>query len=244
MTIDIDKETFLELGFVRIDNVITMDELNWIREIYDEMFNEGSDKPVRKELGGKDEFGRAALPQALGISQAIIKFTELKYRKNLEIIAKTLHGESSNFRNDHAILKPAEYGIQTPWHQDQAYHSPKYRFKTINFWLPLEDSFIENGCMWFVPFTHGGGVVPHDYLAPGDSTTAMVADNQEYWHQNGIPVPCPAGSVTVHHSYCMHYAGPNKTMAPRRAYISVFESDKRKLDNPLHFPWQNQNNKI
>ena len=81
MTIDIDKETFLELGFVRIDNVITMDELNWIREIYDEMFNEGSDKPVRKELGGKDEFGRAALPQALGISQAIIKFTELMQKK-------------------------------------------------------------------------------------------------------------------------------------------------------------------
>ena len=56
MTIDIDKEKFLEFGFLRIDNVIPIEELNWIRETYDEMFNEGSDKPVRKELGGKDEF--------------------------------------------------------------------------------------------------------------------------------------------------------------------------------------------
>jgi ectoine hydroxylase-related dioxygenase (phytanoyl-CoA dioxygenase family) len=237
---DAQRDELLELGFIRLDNIITEAELAWLRERYDDLFDStsGEHGPRPKRLGGTDAAGRDALPQVLGISKSQPEFAELTYRKLIEGIAQYVHGDTARFRNDHAILKPAGYGVATPWHQDQAYHDPRYRYRTLNFWLPLEDATVENGCLWFVPYTHGGAVVPHEHLDPEDPETAMVAENQDYWRLNGVPVPCPAGSVTVHHSYCMHYAGPNASDHPRRAYITVFEAGAEPLRRPLRFPWQ------
>ena len=109
--------------------------------------------------------------------------------------------------------------------------------KSINFWLPLQEATVESGCMWYVPSTHKGTVVPHQYLNPNDDQTALVAENQSYWQLNGVSVPCPARSVVLHHSYALHYAGPNNTENPRRAYICVFEAQKKLLEKPLKFPW-------
>jgi ectoine hydroxylase-related dioxygenase (phytanoyl-CoA dioxygenase family) len=234
------KEEFLELGFIKIDNVISEKELDWMRERYDHMFDDESGKG-QKQLGGVDEEGRRLLPQRMGVSKLYPEFEELDYRKSITEIAKCIHGENSLYRNDHAILKPAGYGLVTPWHQDQSYHDPKFRFKTINFWLPLQNATIEGGCMWYVPYTHGGAVVPHTFLHEGDDQSAMVAENQAYWHGNGVPVPCDAGSVVLHHSYSMHYAGPNVSEQPRRAYISIFEADKYPLKKSLVFPWKKSN---
>ena len=242
---DTQKEEFLKLGFILVDGLILQKELVWLRDRYDSMFDRAIGVgPAHKRLGGTDETGRDLLPQVLGVSNAFPEFADLQYRQNISGIARFIHGETSRFRFDHAILKPAGYGIDTPWHQDQAYHDPRFRYETINFWLPLEDATVENGCMWYVPYTHGGAVVPHEYLEPGDSSTAMVAQNQAYWHMNGVSVPCPAGSVVLHHSYCMHYAGPNTTDWPRRAYISVFESMKQPLRKPLQFPWKEQSDSL
>ena len=74
--------------------------------------------------------------------------------------------------------------------------------------------------MWFVPRSHSGMVYPH--VNVGGDATATAAKDQDYWQANGIPVPLPRGSVSAHHSYCMHYAGPNRSSRPRRAWIMVF----------------------
>ncbi|MEM7531789.1 MAG: phytanoyl-CoA dioxygenase family protein [Chloroflexota bacterium] len=231
------KDEFLELGFLRIDNIISDDELDWLRTRYDHMFTHDSGA-THKQLGGTDAEGRDALPQVLGVTKTFPEFGNLRYRQTIAEIAQFMHGETAMFRNDHAILKPAGYGIETPWHQDQAYHDPRYRYKTMNFWLPLHETTVESGCMWYVPYTHAGAVVPHAHLVPDDPSTAMVAENQAYWQMNGVPVPCPAGSAVLHHSYIMHYAGPNITDQPRRAYICVFEAMCQELRQPFRFPWQ------
>jgi ectoine hydroxylase-related dioxygenase (phytanoyl-CoA dioxygenase family) len=233
------REEFLELGFIKIDNVITAKELSWLRDRYDKMFVPSEENKIyQKQLGGTGNDGKNLLPQVLGVTNNFPEFGELEYRKTITEIAKFIHGDHSSFRNDHAILKPAGYGLVTPWHQDQAYHEAAYRFKTINFWLPLQDATVEGGCMWYVPYTHGGAVVPHSFLNEDDDETAMVADNQDYWHANGVAVPCEAGSVVLHHSYAMHYAGPNISEQPRRAYINVYEAEKKPLRNTLVFPWK------
>ena len=43
--------------------------------------------------------------------------------------------------------------------------------------------------------------------------------------QTGVAVPLPPGSVSAHHSYCLHYAGANQGNTPRRAWIVVFRCD-------------------
>ena len=156
---------FKDEGFLRIDNVISKEEFTLIRSKYDNLFIESSSEGLlKKKLGGIDSSGRDTLQQVIGVSVSNPNFAKLEYRKNITKIARLLIGDSANFRNDHAILKPAKYGSSTPWHQDQAYHDPRFLYKSVNFWLPLQEATVESGCMWYVPSTHKGTVVPHQYL--------------------------------------------------------------------------------
>lgn len=230
-----EKNRFLADGYIRLNKVISTEELEWYRARYDSLF---ADESEVKQLGGKDEQGRAALPQILNPHQKIPELLDLPYLKRLEMIAKFVLGPEATFRNDHMILKPAGHGAATPWHQDQAYHKPDHIVTTINFWLPLEGATVSGGSMHYVRRSHRGTIVPHRYLIPGDRNSAMVADHQDYWSANGEALECPIGSVLLHHSYCMHYAGPNLTDQPRRAYIAVFAIPPQPLKKPFDLPWQ------
>lgn len=230
------RDLFLDQGFIRLDHVIEEDERQWLLGLYDELF----DSNGRKQLGGVDEQGRETLPQILGPHQKVPELFETRYHQRIAAIAESLLGETPDQVGTHMILKPANYGVATPWHQDQAYHPSHLNYRNINFWLPLEEATVENGCMQFVPDTHKGPVLPHTWLVPGDKTSAMVAVAQDYWQANAVAVPCPAGSVTLHHSYMMHSAGPNRTDQPRRAYITVFKAKATRRERPWVFPWMNQ----
>ena len=75
------KEEFLELGFIKIDNVISEKELNWLRDRYETLF----ETIKQKSLGGTDEGGKSLLPQVLGISRKFPEFSDLEYRKNIAV---------------------------------------------------------------------------------------------------------------------------------------------------------------
>lgn len=229
------KSQFLQDGFIRLDQVIPESELDWYRERYDRCFE---DESRIKQLGGKDAKGRAGLPQILAPHKEMPEFLEQPYLKRLGEIASYIFDSDAKFIFDHMILKPAGHGVATPWHQDQAYHAPDKYYRNINFWLPLEGATVEGGCMHYVRNTHRGTLLPHRHLIPGDSSSALVADNQDFWSMNSDALDCPAGSVCLHHSYCMHYAGPNLTDIPRRAFIVIFEASAVPLERPFQLPWQ------
>lgn len=233
-------ESFRQLGFARFDQLIEDDELAFLRGLYDELFSHPEQQPGFINLGGQDEQGRSLMPQIGMPSKIHPGLQGLRYFKRLEMLAKELLGADATFRNDHMIYKPAGTPRNTPWHQDQAYHSPHYRYKNVNFWLPLDGATIEEGCLWFVPYTHGGTVVPHTNNYEAGGATAVSAENQDYWMRNGVAVPCPVGSVSAHHSYCMHYAGPNTSEKPRRAWINVFVCPPEELAQPLDMPWMDE----
>jgi ectoine hydroxylase-related dioxygenase (phytanoyl-CoA dioxygenase family) len=233
------KIQFLQNGFIRLDNILDEEERLRLLEIYDQLFD-STNSINKKQLGGKDAKGRPTLPQILMPSRQVPELLKTRCFSRVQSVAKYILGDAAEFRNDHMILKPAGYGVATPWHQDQSYHDPSFRYTTINFWMPLEDATVENGCMHFVPQSHQGPVLPHTYLIPGDKKSAMVATDQEYWQSNSVPVTCPKGSVTLHHSYMLHYAGPNITRQARRAYIMVFALPPVKLEKPWVFPWKQE----
>jgi len=218
------KTRFLTDGFARIDDVIEPEELAFYRRKYDELFDENRTDIKRKQLGGKDADGKELLPQIIGAHTQAPEMFETRYVERIKAIAGFLLGEEAELRGSHMILKPAGHGSITPWHQDQAYHggARKVRYRNVNFWLPMDDATEANGCMQYVRGSHLGPIVPHEFLN-GDRDAAMVAQDQGYWHANRTVVECPAGSVTIHHSYCMHYAGANTTNQARRALIIVFK---------------------
>lgn len=233
------RDRFLRDGFMRLDNVIDDDEIARLGEIYDKLFADDSlGESYRKDLGGGDDDGRKTLPQILMPSKTFPELLEMKYVQRVREFAAHIFGQDVRKFGEHMILKPAGYGVETPWHQDQSYHPPDKLYRTVNFWLPLDGATVEGGCMHFVRGSHRGVVVPHEFLVPGDQDSAMVAQDQNYWSLNGTPVPCPRRSCTLHHSYCMHYAGPNTSDLDRRAFIIVFGLEPEPLEQPYVFPWR------
>ncbi|NRA36908.1 MAG: phytanoyl-CoA dioxygenase family protein [Planctomycetes bacterium] len=245
MTTPCDSRSFLQQGFARFDNMINTDELTILSEIYDQIFTDVENNERFINLGGIDQDGNLLMPQVSMPSQSHPELHDLEYFKKLEQLAQKLLGPKATFRNDHMILKPVGSNRDTPWHQDQSYHSPLFRYTNVNFWLPLDGASIEEGCLWFVPKTHSGTVVPHENnYQNGGGATATSAKNQDYWQANGVPVPCPVGSISAHHSYCMHYAAANKGSKARRAWINVFACPPVELETALVMPWQDERQQL
>lgn len=82
-----------------------------------------------------------------------------------------------------------------PWHQDLAYLRPEEAGDTlvVNFWVPLVDATVANGCMEVMRGSHRLGLLPHGPLisTPGHKGGKGIADTD-------LP-PCEvvAGEVDV-----------------------------------------------
>ncbi|MGH7142991.1 MAG: phytanoyl-CoA dioxygenase family protein [Planctomycetota bacterium] len=232
------RRRFLTDGCLLWENAVDGADLERLEGIYDRCFDPATPGVRLKPLGGEDAGGRQLLPQVLFPSQTFPELRELALFERFRAAAAEIFQTPVVFRSEHMILKPAGYGVATPWHQDQAYHDPALDYRQINFWVPLQDATVESGCMQFVPGSHRGPVLPHEYLREGRDDTALVAQDQGYWSANGVALPCPRGGCTLHHSTMLHYAGPNTTGRARRAYILVFGVEPTRRARPWTFPWR------
>lgn len=222
-------------GFLWLDAITTLDEVAELRVIYDGLFdsNAGRDEGSRYELGEH-------LPQLIEPSRYAPELQEMQYVANARAIAAQLFGDDLEPEfGEHMIYKPPRVGSETPWHQDQAYHDPGLRYRNVNFWLPLDDATVESGCMQFVPGSHRLAVVPHRHVGDDPNTDALEVDTDAF-DRDAVACPIPAGGCTMHASYTLHYAGPNRSETPRRAYILVFRATAVPLDTPIDAYWQRE----
>ena len=67
-----------------------------------------------------------------------------------------------------------------PWHQDLAYLRPEEAGDTlvVNFWIPLVDATVTNGCMEVMRGSHRLGLLPHSHLisTPGHKGGKGIPD--------------------------------------------------------------------
>jgi hypothetical protein len=116
-------------GFLSIeDPIASSEELRWLRETYDRMFEarSGRQEGNQFDLAGSDEEGKeAALPQILDPTRYAPELMEGQFLTKATQIVKELLGEDASLGIAHAIFKPAGHGAATPWHQDEAYWDPE-----------------------------------------------------------------------------------------------------------------------
>jgi ectoine hydroxylase-related dioxygenase (phytanoyl-CoA dioxygenase family) len=136
------------------------------------------------------------------------------------------------------ILKPARFGRETPWHQDEAYWSPEMLPRNLSIWLPLDPATLESGCMQFIPGSHLGIVHRHRHIDNDPTVHGLVTDQVD--SSQAVACPVPIGGVTFHHPRTLHYSGPNTTDRPRRAYILVLGAAPVRAEQPDTRPWQEE----
>src|SRR5687767_1359692 len=106
-----------------------------MREIYDRLFERraGREEGNQFDLAGTDEDDKeASLPQILGPSNYAPELKAAQARVNALHIARQLLGPEADGGGDHAILKPALVGAETPWHQDEAYWDSATEYNSIS----------------------------------------------------------------------------------------------------------------
>jgi len=232
---------FRQNGFVRLDAITTQEEIIRLRAIYDRLFEQksGRNEGQQFDLAGTDEDDKEAkLPQILSPSTYAPELKDSLYHRNALTVAQQLLGPTAAYTGEHAILKPPRIGAETPWHQDEAYWNPGQYHESISIWMPLQEATLENGCMQFIPMDTAGDVLPHHSINHDPRIHGLEMDTVDA--SQAVACPIPAGGATIHHCRIPHYAGPNRSDTPRRAYILVFGLPTEARETARDFHWQRE----
>jgi len=230
---------FRREGYLVIPAVTTPEEAGHLRDIYDRLFElrAGRGAGDQFDLAGTDEEDKpATLPQILDPVKYAPELAEALYRANAQAIATQLLGPEAEYMGEHAIFKPPRVGAETPWHQDEAYWEPDLDHNSLSVWMPLQEATLENGCMQFIPGSHKLDVLPHHNIGHDPRIHGLEVDSVDT--SKAVACPIQAGGATIHHCRTLHYAGPNRSDIPRRAYILLFKLPPMKRAVTRDFYWR------
>lgn len=130
-------------------------------------------------------------------------------------------------------VKPPRVGVETPWHQEEAYwDNVNWLGNYLIVWMPMDPVSENSGCLQFIPGSHHGDVHRHRWEPQKPLTVDEPFDVGA-----AVACPVPPGSATVHHCRTLHYAGPNRTTLPRRVWLLAFHGPPFRRDRPAARPW-------
>ena len=105
--------------------------------------------------------------------------------------------------------RPAEDEGVVPWHQDLGYleRSAAETFM-VNFWIPLVDATLENGCLEVIAGSHRSELIEHQRgMGPAGNFKGVV--DEELPPGEHVPCPVRTGGVLLIQHTTMHRSQPN-----------------------------------
>ena len=139
-----------------------------------------------------------------------------------------LENKGVRFWHDQLFCKPAKHGGVVAWHQDYSYWTRTGPLQHLTCWVGLDDSTIENGCLYYVPKSHNWGLLDKPALA-GDMDGLMqhlTPDQKSAFIP--IPIELKAGHATFHHPLMVHGSHANSSPRSRRAFVTNVFADGTK----------------
>ena len=237
--VDCNEAAFPNNGFMALARITSDEDVSFIRATLMQLFAQqvGRAEGMLFDFAGTDEDGgRARLPQLLDPRNFAPNLVKTEFFSNAEQLAKRLLGPKARFVADHAMLKPARDGAETPWHQDDAFRPGDVDCTEVSIWMPLQAVNDKNGCLAFIPGSHKWDVLPHRWLS-GDGRIHALECHTGFDPTRAVLCPLPAGGCTVHTNRTLHWAGPNRSDAPRLAYALVFGVPLQKAAHPRDHYW-------
>src|SRR5262245_27538255 len=238
---DADRASFAEAGFVHLPGVLTDDEVAGLEAVYDRFLRREIDVPGKDYCDMAGDYGRA--PEDYSIVNVMLPrryypaWQGNVYEGRTAHIAQQLCGDGMTIDYDQLLAKqPFKDDAIFAWHQDMAYWPDTPDRRTATFWLAVDDSTVENGCMRFVPATnHEPSLRPHTPVFGGRGTShALGAELRDGDHV--VVKPIARGDCTVHNERVMHGSGGNLTSGYRRAYVVAYRSeDTVRIERELGF---------
>ena len=139
----------------------------------------------------------------------------------VEIVGRLLGGEPVSDGVE-LFAKPAHVGSAVPFHQDNAYfnRSPP---DALTCWIALDDSTLENGCVYYARGSHRQGLLAHEASnVKGNSLKAAGPPPPAALSE--VPGILRRGGAILHHCVLLHRSEPNRSERPRRGLLIVYHA--------------------
>ena len=238
---DRDRKAFAEDGFVHLAGVLSEAEVAELEVVYDRFLRREIEVPGKDYCDMAGDYGRE--PEDFSIINVMLPrryFPSWRgnvYERRTTDIAEQLCGDGMTIDYDQLLAKqPYKDDAVFAWHQDMAYWPDTPDRRTATFWLAVDDSTVDNGCMRFVPpTTHEQTLRPHAPVFGGRGTSHALGTELKPGDEVVVK-PIARGDCTVHNERVMHGSGGNQTAGYRRAYIVAYRSeDTVRIERELGF---------
>src|SRR5687767_2969893 len=225
-----ERQTYDELGYVIIPDVIPPDELSQIDREIDRLLakmeaerrarGEARDAQPPKPSGHHEETGsilqlglRSPVCQQVAEDDRVMTLIEDIVKPGIAIFSVKL------------IAKPPFMDVPCHWHQDDAYYVRRSQSETrMSVWVPLQDAHEKNGCLYIVPESPKWGLQRHANKDYGQCRYSMDEDAiRETLDKQAVPVPVKAGSAVLFSALLWHGSKGNQTETVRRAFITSYQ---------------------
>jgi ectoine hydroxylase-related dioxygenase (phytanoyl-CoA dioxygenase family) len=236
---DAQVQFFHDNGYLRIDALTNQQEVNSIRGILQQLFEKraGEKEGAFADLvAGADHPNVLSSPQILNPVNYVPKLHETQCFRNALSVAKQLLGDDARCFFDLSIMKKPKGGAATPWHQDEAFRDPNFKYNELTIWVALQPVKPEGGCLQFIPGSHKGPILDH-HSANNDPTSQALDCSDRVDSTTAVACALEPGGCTIHHPRTLHGTAVNTSLTPRFAYIMTFGTSPTPLAEKRVFPW-------
>jgi len=228
-------QQFWEDGFIIVENLLDEAEVAALRQRA-EWVSSGEAAHVPKQLLQVEPQVAQGVTQAQTYADSLRKMSHLAFYdevfaaharnpKVLDII-ESLLGPDLKLYQDQLFMKPPRVGSRQRYHQDMPLGFHIDPPDMVTCWAALDDSTIENGCLWMLPGTHKFGITEESEWAKYEQMSLDGRLPEEK------PIEMKTGSCSFHHGLILHSSRPNLTDKRRRGYATHYVSAKCRYTGP------------
>lgn len=213
-------------GYLELTGVIPLDEVERMRASMVAIVERGIGHESWTDDIDAGPSGKAVRERALirDIHRLSPVVNHSSYRRIGESIARQLLGEGVFFSSSYGFYKPPRVGVSIPWHQGCGFFPMGSSAELLSFWMPFQEVTEENGCLYYIPGSHRGGMLPHYNYNQDPALPNLIVIEPGHVareHDQRACVMSP-GSIVFHNSRAVHRSNPNLSPDPRYAVILDF----------------------
>ncbi|KAF2362222.1 Phytanoyl-CoA dioxygenase [Trinorchestia longiramus] len=192
------------------------------------------------EKDALDESGNLKVPKHLSLNKIghalhwqVPEFRRISFADKIKSVAQSLRFVDPAVVQSMYIFKQPGYGGEVTPHKDSTFLATDPP-SCVGLWFPLEDTTLDNGCLWFSPGSHqtpttrrfvrcrdADGLLMTKFTAPPDAD-----DPTKY-----VAVPVNKGSLVLIHGCVDHKSDRNTSDRSRHVYtFHIIEQHNTRWD--------------
>ena len=206
-------ENYQQNGFLLVKNFIEPSQIAAIRNeitgLHERARAEGSLPKVGITWEDLGEGEPRLIRQLMGSQHVSKTIDDIIHSDKMIGAMEDLLGEGVELFHSKLMMKAANRGSFTPWHQDWGYwHKTFKRPALMNAFLAIDASTLENGCIRYVPGSHKKFEEHVQNKSASGFGIGLPGDIDAY---DAVPVEMEPGDVAFHDALCIHASEGNRS---------------------------------